>query len=346
MFGGNGVIGYTSTALIAGERIVIGRVGSCGSVHFIDSPVWVTDNALYSKAVGPHVVPSYLARLLEYLDLSRLRNKGAQPLITQSSILRLEVDIPPSGEQLKIDEVLSVCADAGRQLERLTEAKRRFKRGLVQELLTGKRRFKEFEGREWRQVRIGDLFEEVSRPVSWDDETSYELLSIRRRSGGVFLRSVTKGSTIKTKALFGVRAGDFLISKMQVVHGALGIVRPEFEGKHVSGSYVVLHNKRPDVLRTELFDYVSRLPQTYRLALLASYGVHIEKMTFNLPWFLRSRIRIPAALEEQDRIVAVLDAMDREIVLLARLNDALDRQRKGVADLLLTGKVRVPELQT
>ena len=113
MFGGNGVIGYTSTALIAGERIVIGRVGSCGSVHFIDSPVWVTDNALYSKAVGPHVVPSYLARLLEYLDLSRLRNKGAQPLITQSSILRLEVDIPPSGEQLKIGSSGNRVGDFG-----------------------------------------------------------------------------------------------------------------------------------------------------------------------------------------------------------------------------------------
>jgi len=288
---------------------------------------------------------TYLFHALERgVQLVRRLSAGSTfPNIDRKNLSSIEFHCPAIAEQRTAGRMLGSWRKATLAIARLIEYKRRLKRGLMQELLTGKRRFKEFDGSDWRSVRLEDLFEEVSRPVIWDDEEGYELLSVRRRSGGVFLRSVTQGSAIKTKSLFQVRVGDFLISKMQVVHGALGMVRPEFEGKHVSGSYVVLRNKRPDILRTEMFDHVSRLPQTCRLALLASYGVHIEKMTFNLPWYLRSRIRIPAALEEQDRVVAVLDALDREIALLMRLQDALDGQRRGVAELLLTGKVRVPE---
>ncbi len=129
---------------------------------------------------------------------------------------------------------------------------------------------------------------------------------------------------------------------MQVVHGALGLVPAHLDGMKVSGSYVVLRNKRPDLLYLAFFDQLSRLPQMYRQALLASYGVHIEKMTFNLGWYLRSTIGIPSLMKEQESITSTLTALDRELELLEKLRDALDRQRRGVAELLLTGKVRVP----
>ncbi len=54
-------------------------------------------------------------------------------------------------------------------------------------------------------------------------------------------------------------------------------------------------------------------------------------------------LRVPEpSRREQLAIAEVLNACDREIELLERLQAALDRQRRGVAELLLTGKVRVP----
>ena len=52
------------------------------------------------------------------------------------------------------------------------------------------------------------------------------------------------------------------------------------------------------------------------------------------------RIPLPS-LPEQRKIAAVLSACDREIELLHEKLDALKKQKKGLMQQLLTGKVRV-----
>lgn len=47
------------------------------------------------------------------------------------------------------------------------------------------------------------------------------------------------------------------------------------------------------------------------------------------------------SVEEQEKIAAVLQSCDREIELLERKRDALQRQKKGLMQRLLTGRVRV-----
>jgi len=62
----------------------------------------------------------------------------------------------------------------------------------------------------------------------------------------------------------------------------------------------------------------------------------------SLRWNVFSRIPIPLpSLAEQHRIAAVLQACNREIELLTQKRDALRRQKKGLMQRLLTGRVRV-----
>lgn len=323
--------------------VVLSRDASVGHSAITTCEMAVSQHFLSWKC-GPEVLNLYLYYWFQYMkpEFDRIASGSTIKTIGLPYFRKLKVILPPASVQRSIAQTLLLWDRALSTLEPLIDAKRSLERGLMEELLTGSWRFKEFEGAPWRELVLGECFEPVERPVDWNDDAVYNLLSIRRRSGGVFLRSRTQGSEIKTKQMFQVRAGDFLISKMQVVHGALGIVRPDFDGMHVSGSYIVLQNRRPQELRTEFFDYLTHLPRMYRQALLSSYGVHIEKMTFNLPWYLRSGIRAPSSLGEQDAIVDLLDSLEREIQLLERLWEALDRQRRGVAELLLTGKVRVP----
>jgi type I restriction enzyme S subunit len=79
----------------------------------------------------------------------------------------------------------------------------------------------------------------------------------------------------------------------------------------------------------------------YRLALLSAYGVTIEKMTFNLDWFLSESVLIPPTQAEQVRIADVLRTCDAEIGVLQQQLDALKTQKKGLMQKLLTGQVRV-----
>ncbi len=236
--------------------------------RFLPDKLWQTN-----LAHGEHVDTKWLSYILAS---SRARNdisgratgtSGSMKNISQSAFLGVRIPLPPLPEQRKIAEILSTWDRAIEQTEKLIEAKKRLKKGLMQRLLTGKLRFPQFAGRvksevgrvkgnEWRTCRLGELLEEVKRPVKWDDDALYDLISIRRRSGGLFHRDSLYGHQIKTKNLRVARTGDFLISKMQVVHGATGLTTPEFDEMKISGSYIALVARDPNVLLIEFFDYL------------------------------------------------------------------------------------------
>jgi len=265
---------------------------------------------------------------------------GGQLTINQESLAQLKIPIPPLPEQRKITEILSTWENTIIETERLIEKLKERQSGLMQRLLTGQVRFTEFSGK-WREVQIGKLVKEVKRPIEWDDDATYNLISVRRRSGGLFLREQRKGSEIKTKGMKIAVAGDFLISKMQVVHGASGLTTQKFNGMHISGSYISLVTRDPKSLDIRFFDLLSRTPYFYRLTYLSSYGVHIEKMTFNLKDFLKRTIRIPTSIEEQEKIVAIFEVIEKEIKIEEQKLQALKQQKTGLLQKLLTGQIRV-----
>ena len=253
----------------------------------------------------------------------------------------LKAAFPPSEEQPKIASILEACDRGTESQQALLAAKVERKRGLMQQLLTGKTRFKEFKGERWRTHRLGDLLQEVDRYVTFDDDHTYRLASIRRRSEGLFFREALQGNDIKTKVMKTIRAGDFILSKMQVVHGAWGLVTPEFDGMFVSDSYISLVPKDGSPLKIEFLNYLSQMRFLRHLAYICSHGVHIEKMTFNLEDFLHKKITIPPTLDEQAKIVGVLSACDDEIKVLQKQLEALKEQKRGLMQKLLTGEIRV-----
>ena len=141
--------------------------------------------------------------------------------------------------------------------------------------------------------------------------------------------------------MYTVQKGDFLISKMQIVHGASALVEKEFDGLNISGSYIALNVANNKNLDVNFFNWLSKTPYFYHLTFLASYGVHIEKMTFNLRLFLKSKIKIPENIQEQCAIVDVLKTADDEINQLEKKLKALEKQKRGLMQKLLTGEIRV-----
>ncbi len=341
VFGGNGITGYTSSSITDGENIIIGRVGEyCGSVHYVNEPCWVTDNALMTREFLSSGSPKFLSYLLEYLNLGKLRNKGGQPLISQQPIYSIHINYPEKIEQIAIASIIEKWDRSIELTARLIATKQEQRKWLMQQLLTGNRRLPGFAG-EWRKTHIGDILKEVKRPVKWDENHLYQLISVRRRSEGLFQREHLYGSQIKTKKMNLAKTGDFLISKMQIVHGASGLVTDEFDGMHISDSYIALRSSTPKIFDINFFNWLSKLPLMYQHALFSSYGVHIEKMTFNLKDYLARHIKIPPTIDEQQAIVKVLITSDHEINLLRTQLDALRDQKKGLMQQLLTGKVRV-----
>ncbi|MFQ3577319.1 MAG: restriction endonuclease subunit S [Cytophagales bacterium] len=107
VYGGNGINGTHSEYCFEGKRIIIGRVGEyCGNVHLVDGKYWVTDNAFWSERKKDIFTWEYLEVVLTGLDLNKFRVISAQPSISQSNILELEIPVPSIEEQNRIVQIV------------------------------------------------------------------------------------------------------------------------------------------------------------------------------------------------------------------------------------------------
>jgi type I restriction enzyme S subunit len=261
------------------------------------------------------------------------------PNLGSGDLEKIKIPLPPLPEQIAIAKVLGKMDEAINANNQLIAQKELRKKWLMQNLLTGKKRLKGFSG-EWKEYKYGSILKEVKRNIEWDDNELYKLISVRRRSGGIFYRDALYGHQIMVKNLRNVNVGDYLISKMQILHGASALVTSEFEDAKISGSYIAVVAKNPSLLNMEYFNWLSKSKYFYHQTYVSSYGVHIEKMTFDFRSFLGLECILPT-IEEQTAIVQILQAVDKELTLLTAKTDKLKEQKKGMMQVLLTGRKRL-----
>ncbi len=146
VYGGNGILGYTNQYLTNIDSIVIGRVGEyCGSVYKSPKFSWITDNAIYAQEICLEVNLDFLTFFLIYLNLNQFKRESGQPLVTQEIIYSKMFVKPPLSEQQNISLILSTV-DKKLELERKRNEKYELiKRGLMNDLLTGRKRINKFK---------------------------------------------------------------------------------------------------------------------------------------------------------------------------------------------------------
>ena len=141
VYGGNGITGYAELNLIEQPTIVIGRVGeNCGCIHLTEEKSWITDNALYINNISETFDLSFMFYLMTFSNLSKLRSKGGQPLISQKPISEFIVAMPPIEEQQKIACVLDSYSEYILILLKKLQMNIFLKKGLMNSLLSGSKR--------------------------------------------------------------------------------------------------------------------------------------------------------------------------------------------------------------
>lgn len=190
----------------------------------------------------------------------------------------------------------------------------------------------------WERKTFGHHLVETSRPVVLSPEVEYELVTVKRSRGGVTSRGRLRGADIKTSSQSLVRAGDFLISKRQIVHGACGLVPESLDGAVVSNEYVGFTSDGG--LDLKFLCCLSETIYFQQACFHSSIGVHVEKMIFNTERWLKFPINLPP-LEEQRRIVRKVDDASREIALRTAALEKLKLEKAGLMQELLIGKRRL-----
>ncbi len=203
-------------------------------------------------------------------------------------------------------------------------------------------RFKGFS-EEWEEKRIGEVVTEKKRSIELLDDELYELITVKRRNEGVVSRGHLKGKDILVKNYSQLKAGDYIISKRQVVHGATGIIPQELDKAIVSNEYLVAVSN--ENISAEFLTLISKLPDMHRKFFLSSYGVDIEKLFFDADdWKKRSMV-IPKP-PEQKRICDWFYRLDQMIGLHQRKHEKLMNLKKAMLQKMFpdTGAT-VPEIR-
>ncbi len=343
VYGGNGVLGYSGQTNHQGNVIIIGRVGEyCGVTRLVEEACWITDNALYARDFYDANNINFTTYRLQHFDLSNLRSKGGQPLVSQKPIYATRFALPPLAEQRKIADILSTWDRAIETTEALLATARTQKRALMQSLLTGKRRFPEFEGEEWKEVRLGELgiFKKGKGIPKSEVLPEGEFPCVLY--GELY---TTYGETIDDPVSYtdlddGVvsRAGDVLIPASTTTTGIdLAIASAVRRDNVRLGGDINIFRRTTNDIEGDFLAYFLTHLRKHEMARFAQ-GITIVHLKGSD--LLGIKISVPP-ISEQRQIMRVVENVEREIVNLRSKSLKLRTEKKALMQQLLTGKRRV-----
>ncbi len=104
LYGGAGLMGYTSASLFDEMQIVTGRVGTLGKVHVAYPPFWASDNVLVAS---PKESADFTFALhwIRSVDVQALNRGSTQPLLTQRDLGAQQGLIPTRELLRKFQEI-------------------------------------------------------------------------------------------------------------------------------------------------------------------------------------------------------------------------------------------------
>ncbi|UYM16970.1 restriction endonuclease subunit S [Endozoicomonas euniceicola] len=258
---------------------------------------------------------------------------GSMKNITKSGLLGLRIVIPPFHEQHKIAKILSTWDKAIATTEKLIEASKQQKKALMQQLLTGKKRFAGFEG-EWQTKSLskcvsGSSLRNQSLLMGHED-----LRSVTKARGMVPMKDQVKGESVDRCKV--VRKNWFAYNPMRLNVGS--ICRwTESQNCLVSPDYVVF-NCNEEILLTEYFDHFRSSHAWNDFMVRAGNGS--VRVRIYLKDLAPLKIKLPP-IEEQRKIACTLTVASNEIETLQSRAFHLKQEKKALMQQLLTGKRRV-----
>lgn len=259
---------------------------------------------------------------------------------------KIPVAVPPKPEQKRIGQILATVDRAMERTGRLIEAKRKLKKGLAQQLLTGQRRLPGFTG-SWTTHRLdtisnigkgaggskADLVPEGLPVVRYGE--LYTTYDVRIDEAVSF---VSPDAATRCKP---IKRGDILLAGSGEDRIEIGTAAAYMNGEpaYAGGDIVIVSpTDANSVFLAYLLDSNDVRREFYRRAQGESV-VHV---------YMRDvaslELRLPS-IDEQDRIAEVLGAADREIVLLEKKLAALSELKRGLMQKLLTPE-NMPEEAT
>jgi len=282
--------------------------------------------------------------------LERLADGSTFGEVSKKSIRNLKIALPTLSEQRKIAAILSTVDDNIQKTQQIIEKTEELKRGLMQQLLThgiGHTKFKQTEigeiPEEWEIKSVAEL---CHKP-----QYGYTASAVAEPIGARFLRitDIQNGEVDWTGVPYcgcpeeqvinyKLQPGDILFARTGATTGKSYLIKDCPIA--IFGSYLIRVKTKANVdprflfIFFNSFSYWKQVSQA--LSGSAQGGVNAS---------LLSTLKVPTPqLDEQNKIADVIAGLDSRIRTEKLRQTALGQLKKGLMQVLLTGKVRVKDV--
>ncbi len=262
---------------------------------------------------------------------------GAQPNLNLEQVGNFNFPFPPQTEQQKIAEILSTWDEAIANCKTTINSIKDRNKGLAQQLLSGKNRLSGFIDK-WELKPLSDLLIYTPREVDKPNET-FLALGLRSHGKGVFHKPDFEPSAISMTKLYEVKENDLVVNITFAWEQAIAIASKKDEGGLVSHRFPT-YTFNPKTA-THLYFKFFILQSFFKSMLeLISPGGAGRNRVMSKKDFLKLEVKVPK-IEEQIAIAQVLETADQELKSYQNKLEALQLQKKGLMQQLLSGKIRV-----
>ncbi|WP_149704662.1 restriction endonuclease subunit S [Campylobacter concisus] len=238
--------------------------------------------------------------------------------INNGNLLNFKIPLPPLDEQEKIAEILSTWDEAINLTINLIENKKQFKKALMQNLLTAKIRFPEFKN-EWLIVKLEEVSEIYQPQTISQSELTDSGFDVYGANG-----------IIGKYGRYNHEFEQVVVTCRGNTCGAVNFTKPK---SWITGNAMVINlDNSTKAIKTFIYYLLSNTNFQYLIS-----GSGQPQITSNIRYH---KIKLPN-LNEQQKIAEVLTACDDEINLLNLKLENLKKQKQGLMQKLLSGKVRI-----
>lgn len=231
-----------------------------------------------------------------------------------------KLTLPPLLEQNQIVQILETWNKYLTSLDKKIQIKKKIKKGLMQNLLTGKKRLNGFSDA-WKTLKLGDIlkYEQPWKYIVRSDKYSDDYKTPVLTANKSFILGYTNESSEIYQDIPVIIFDDFTTLNKYV----------DFPFKVKSSAIKLLKSKNDKYNLKFLFERIQLIP----------YVVGEHKRCY-ISEYQFIDIKIPD-IEEQNAIANILTIADQEIKTLEKQKEIFQNQKKYLLNNLITGRIRV-----
>ncbi|MGL4908328.1 MAG: restriction endonuclease subunit S [Bacteroidales bacterium] len=275
---------------------------------------------LYPTEVVPNILLGTMKtnKYIKYIE-SIVRGNANQVSITLDDLFQFELVCPPLPEQHRIATLLSVWDTAIEKQTQLVTALQTRKRALMQQLLTGKKRLPGFTEK-WEKVKLGEVcYIKKGKALSSKDIVSGKYPVIAGGQSSPYSHHLYTDENVITISASGAYAGYVAYHDYKIWASDCSVV-----------------NRKEKISNVNYIFQLLTFHQQYIYSLQSGgaqphiFPKDIDGLQYSFP-----------TLPEQTAIASVLTTADKEIRIAETRLAQIRQQKKGLMQVLLTGKKRL-----